>query len=540
MSPILKSPLRELPLREQTLPRLFERQVRLHGERTLLRCGELTRSFAEMRDAVATAAGTLAQAGIAPGDRVALMCENRVEVLDFVFGCAWLGATAVPLNTALRGLQLEHQLLNSGARVIAMDSVLVEVLGALPTPPPELREVWALDGVPESVPEGYLVREPPAPGAPLPPTEVDPGHTAAILYTSGTTGPAKGVQCPQAQFFWWGVLMGEVFELTQDDVLYTCLPVFHTNALNAFVQALLAGATFHLGPRFSASRFWNRVAEANASVTYLLGAMVNILVSRPPGPEDAAHRVRVALAPATPANIFEGFRERFGVQLLEGYGSTETNAALMFSPAEQRAGVMGPVREGFHARVVDEHDEPVPDGTAGELLLRHDPPFAFATGYFAMPEKTVEAWTNLWFHTGDRVVREADGCYRFLDRIKDAIRRRGENISSFEVEQALTSHPAVSAAAVFPVASELAEDEVAAAIVLVPDVSCEPVEIIRHCEPLLAYFAIPRYIRFVAELPLTTNGKVRKSVLRDAGILPDDWDREREGVQLRRAGARSA
>jgi carnitine-CoA ligase len=328
--------------------------------------------------------------------------------------------------------------------------------------------------------------------------------------------------------------MGEIFELTEDDVLYTCLPVFHTNALNAFVQALLSGATFHLGPRFSASRFWTRVTDAGATITYLLGAMINILISRPPGPEDKAHRVRVALAPATPAGLFDGFRERFGVHLIEGYGSTETNAVIMESWRGQRAGQMGTVRDGFHARVVDEYDEPVPDGTAGELVLRHDPPFAFATGYFAMPEKTIEAWGNLWFHTGDRVVRDADGWYRFLDRIKDAIRRRGENISSFEVEQALTSHPAVSAAAVFPVASEMAEDEVAVAIVLEQGASCEALDLIRHCEPLLAYFAIPRYVRFVQDLPLTTNGKVRKSVLRDGGVLPGDWDREREGVELQR------
>lgn len=532
------SPLRGQPLLEQTIPGLLERQARAYGERTLLRFGEIERSFQEMRDAVAVAAGTLAGAGISAGDRVAFMCENRVELLDFVLGCAWLGAVAVPLNTALRGGQLRHQLVNSGARVLAIDSVLIEVLEALDGVPPDLAEVWALDGVPVEFPNGYHVCEPPAPGEPVPAAAVGPGQTAGILYTSGTTGPAKGVQCPQAQFYWWGVLMGEVFELTDQDVLYTCLPLFHTNALNAFMQALIAGATYHLGPRFSASRFWQRVGEAEATVTYLLGAMVNILMSRPEGPGDRAHSVRVALAPATPADLFERFRERFGVQLIEGYGSTETNATLMSSWRHQRTGLMGPVREGFHARVVDENDEPVPDGVSGELLLRHDPPFAFATGYFAMPEKTVQAWGNLWFHTGDRVVREPDGWYRFLDRIKDAIRRRGENISSFEVEQALVSHPAVSAAAAFPVASELAEDEVAVAVILEEGASCDPEELIRHCEPRLAYFAIPRYVRFVAELPQTANGKVRKTELRDAGVLESDWDREAAGVQLRRIGGR--
>jgi crotonobetaine/carnitine-CoA ligase len=195
---------------------------------------------------------------------------------------------------------------------------------------------------------------------------------------------------------------------------------------------------------------------------------------------------------------------------------------------------MGPVREGFEAFVADELDRPVPDGVDGELLVRNGPPFSFATGYFAMPEKTVEAWRNLWFHTGDRVVREPDGWFRFVDRIKDTIRRRGENISSYEVEQALLSHPAVSAVAAFPVASEMAEDEVAAAVLLEDGAEVSPEELMRHCEGKLAYFAIPRYLRFVTELPQTANGKVRKSVLRDGGIVEGDWDREAVGFELRR------
>lgn len=534
------SPLRGLPLPEQTLPALLERQAAAYGDKPLLRFGAIERSFAEVRDAAARAAATLAAHGIGRGDRVALMCENRIELLDYVLGCAWMGAVAVPLNTALRGAQLEHQLVNSGARALAIDTALVEVLGFLDRVPPALEAVWALDGVPAAVPDGYRVTGPPAAprladGLPAA-APVGPGDTGAILYTSGTTGPAKGVMCPHAQFYWWGVLMGEQLELGEDDVLYTNLPLFHTNALNAFVQALVAGATYHLGPRFSASRFWSRVAEAGATVTYLLGAMVNILFSRPPGPEDTAHAVRVALAPGTPVGLFDAFRERFGVQLVEAYGSTETNAPIGVAPGEQRAGWMGRVRTGFHARVVDEHDAEVPPGEPGELVLRHDPPYAFATGYFGMDDKTVEAWRNLWFHTGDRVVRDEQGWFRFLDRLKDAIRRRGENISSFEVEQVLLQHESVSAVAVYPVASELAEDEVACAVVLADGAAPDPEALIRHCEPRLAYFAIPRYVRFVRELPLTTNGKVRKAVLRELGVTEDAWDREAAGVRLRRLG----
>jgi crotonobetaine/carnitine-CoA ligase len=200
---------------------------------------------------------------------------------------------------------------------------------------------------------------------------------------------------------------------------------------------------------------------------------------------------------------------------------------------------MGRVRAGFHARVVDADDAELPPGEPGELVLRSDHPFAFATGYFAMPEKTVESWRNLWFHTGDRVVRDEDGWFAFMDRLKDAIRRRGENISSFEVEHALLDHPAIASVAVFPVASELGEDEVAAAIVLRAGAEPDPVALIRHCEPRLAYFAIPRYLRFVESLPLTENGKVRKAVLRDAGITEDMWDREAAGVTVRRIGTPS-
>lgn len=525
--------LRGLPLQDQTLPALLERQADAYGDKPLLRFSGLERSFRQVRDAIAAAAGTLSSAGVVPGDRIAFMCENRIELLDFILGCAWLGAVAVPLNTALRGAQLAHQLNNSGARGLAIDSELVGVLSYVERPA-ALEFVWALDGLTDHGPTGYAMSGPPSPGAPVPAAAVGPGDTAAILYTSGTTGLSKGVCCPQAQFYWWGILVGEMLGITDDDVLYTCLPLFHTNALNAFVQALVAGATFHLGPRFSASQFWDRIAESGATVTYLLGAMVNILMSRPPSSQDRGHRTRTALAPATPAAIFDRFRDRFGVQLVEGYGSTETNCPIGVSWTRQRGGWMGLVRAGFDARVVDEHDDEVPRGTPGELVLRHDPPFAFATGYFEMPEKTVEAWRNLWFHTGDQVVQDADGWFRFNDRIKDAIRRRGENISSFEVEQALLLHPEVRGAAAYPVASELGEDEVAVALIVGESDGPDFESLIRWCEPRLAYFAIPRFIRIVDEFPLTANGKVRKTELRAQGVTSDTWDRETAGVTINR------
>jgi carnitine-CoA ligase len=521
----VRSPLRGVPLPDQTIPALLERQAATHGERPLLSSPGADRTYMEVRDAAAVSAGRLSSAGVERGDRVAAMCRNRSELLDLVLGCAWLGAVSVPMNTAARGPQLEHMLRNSGARILMMDSELVEVLGALGQPE-SLEEIWALDGVPAAPPVGWPVRPAPPEGAPLHWEEVGPGDTAAILYTSGTTGPSKGVCCPHAQFYWWGVEVGEMLELGPDDVLYTNLPLFHTNALNAFMQALLAGSRYVLGPRFSVSAFWRRLADCGATVTYLLGAMVTMLWRRPPAPDDRTHRVKVALAPASPASLIEPFRERFGVQLVEGYGSTETNCPIGVTASEQRPGYMGTLRDGFEARVAAPDDAPLPDGEPGELLLRQRAPFAFATGYFEMPEATVAAWRNLWFHTGDRVVREPDGWFRFIDRAKDAIRRRGENVSSFEVEQVLSQFPGVAHVAVFGVPSELGEEEVMAAVVPEPDAPLDPLEVLRFCEPRLAYFAIPRYLELVDELPLTENGKVRKAILRERGVGERAYDRE--------------
>jgi crotonobetaine/carnitine-CoA ligase len=523
------APIAPLPPEQRTLPVLLEHQAQVYGDKTLLRVGAIERSFREVRDVVAAVAGMLCRAGVRAGDRVATLSGNRLELLDVILGCTWMGAVAVPLNVAVRGEALRHALTNSGAKILVLDPNLLDVLDRLDTPD-SLEEVWLMSGAATEParPRPYVVRPLPDPVEPVPAAELSPGDTAAILYTSGTTGISKGVCCAHAQFHWWGVNVGEALGIGPDDVVYTVLPLFHTNALTAFVQALVAGATFVLGTRFSASRFWTDAASVDATVTYLLGAMVNILCGREPTKHDSAHRLRIALAPATPAALHDAFQRRFGVTLVEGYGSTETNMVIGAPANQQRPGYMGRVLPGFDALVVDEHDQPVPDGAPGELVLRHREPYSCATGYFAMPDKTVEAWRNLWFHTGDRVVRESDGWFRFLDRTKDAIRRRGENISSFEVEQAIGQHPAVENVAVYAVPSEFAEDEVMAALVLRPGCSLAPQDLVTFLEPRLARFAIPRFVRFVPDLPTTENGKVRKAELRDAGVTVDSWDRDKE------------
>jgi crotonobetaine/carnitine-CoA ligase len=342
------------------------------------------------------------------------------------------------------------------------------------------------------------------------------------------------VCCPQAQLFWWGVYSARALGIREGDTLFTTLPLFHTNALNAFYQALLNGCTYVLEPKFSVSGFWAATRRHGATVGYLLGAMAAMLLAQPTSPDEKAHRMRVALGGGVPGQFHAPFRERFGVALVDGYGSTETNFVFASTIPSDRPGTMGQLVDGAQARIVDADDAVLPDGAAGELILRSVEPFAFATGYFGMPEKTVEAWRNLWFHTGDCVVRDADGHYRFIDRMKDSIRRRGENVSSWELEQLLLRHPAIAACAIYPLPSELGEDEVAAAVQLEPGHALEAVDVIRHCEGQIAYFAIPRFVRFVRDMPLTENGKIKKIALREAGRTPDIWDREAAGYRLRR------
>jgi crotonobetaine/carnitine-CoA ligase len=525
-----------LPFAERTLTHLLARREALAGDAELYRYEADPVTARQARERAAKLAGALAAAGVQSGDRVVVMSGNRPEMLDLFLACGWLGAMFAPLNIAAKGASLAHMLDNADPALIVAEPASLARIAASDVTFRGVRGVWSLGAVPPDLRIGGVaasaVRMDAAPRAPTP---VHPSAPLALLYTSGTTGPAKGVLCSHAQFYWWAVLASRLLEHRQSDTLYTVLPLFHTNALNAFAQALLSGARFVFGARFSASSYWREVGESGATVVYLLGTMAQILLDRPPAPNDRAHRARVTLAPGASPGQVARFQERFGIKVVDGYGSTETNLVLANTLGGDHPGTMGRVVELFEVAIVDDDDQPVPDGTPGEMLVRNREPFLMANGYFRNPEATVAAWRNLWFHTGDRIVRDPDtGIYRFLDRKKDAIRRRGENISSYEVEQALESHPDVATAAAIGVPSPLGEEEVMAFIVPRAGAAPDPVAIVRHVETRLAYFAVPRYLEFIPELPLTDNGKIRKFALRARGLGPATWDREAAGIVLQR------
>jgi len=388
----------EWPVAERTVPRMLVRQAERFGDRPFVRIAGAEWRHADAPRVAAAAGAALRALGVVAGDRVALMCGNRAECLEVVLGCAWLGAIAVPINVASMGPQIEYVLRDCGARLLVVEHAFMERLRRVVLASTSLAAIATLDETPpgarETTPAAREAVQSPLPLHAWPrfplgdassatgPARIRPGDPLAILYTSGTTGPAKGVIVPHAQFAAWAHHTARILGVRQDDVLSTTLPLFHINALNTAGQAMVTGARAVFETRFSASRYWQQVADANATVVYLLGAMVPMLLAQPASDAERAHHVRIGLGPGVPLAAADAFVTRTGVHLLEGYGSTETNfviAADRDAPADR---TMGRVQPGFEARVVDADDAELPPGTPGELVLRASEPWSFAAGYW--------------------------------------------------------------------------------------------------------------------------------------------------------------
>ena len=483
-------------------------------------------------------AGLLVQLGVRPGDRVLIMVSNRFEFITAVFGSTYLSAVFVPINTNMRGPILEHMFRDADATVLVVEKQFsrqaAEALSNIGAMPTVLMVGESLEPDGKSIDFALALQAATA----VEPQAVSRFDNACIMYTSGTTGPSKGVLHTQASLVEFGGKAQWLFEYTSEDVSYNCLPLFHANALCVtLLSSVRAGATSVFGPRFSASGFWPEVRQYQATVTSILGAMVPILWSAEPSPADAENSIRVALSvPTPPAEIYHAFEKRFGLRLVSQYGMTDT-AMVIGTPSNivARPGYAGVASPDFECMIADDHDRPLPDGTAGELLVRPLRPDVMMRSYWNNPAATVEAFRNLWFHTGDILVRDPDGWFMFLDRKKDAIRRFGENISSWEVEAVIAMHPAVAEVAVYAVPSELSEDEVMAAIVFKPGWSDDLEEVAAHCDAQLPYFASPRYLVKLEALPKTKTLKVRKDVLRSAGVTKTTLDRGARGRRKERA-----
>lgn len=488
-------------------------------------------SYAQALAEVQGCAAGLQRLGVAPGERVLVWLGNSAEALRAILAIHYLGAVAVPINTAYRGALLEHVLHNTGACLMLADARLIERLAGLEYA--ELRQVLVF-GAPRPALAGLQLLDETqlqVEGEPVSPLEpIQPWDTAVVIYTSGTTGPSKGVLSSSLHLWHTATAFRH---LAASDRSLVSLPLFHVGGVLGYYCALLTGGSLLLAESFSVSRFWPLVRDFGVTSTGLLGVMLPFLLKQPPTPEDRRHSLRsVLVAPLDEAAA--AFAERFGVEVYTEYNMTELCMPLFSEANPVQPGTCGRAREGVELRIVDEHDFELAPGQVGELILRGARPWQFSHGYLNNPVATAEAWRNGWFHTGDAFRRDDDGNYYFVDRLKDALRRRGENISSFEVESAILAHPAVREVAVVSVPSEIAEDEVLAVLALVPGQELAAEQLIDFLRPCLADFMVPRYLRFLPELPRTPTHKVLKHELRAQGVTHDTWDRERAGVQVRR------
>lgn len=517
--------------RERTIHQVLEQRAALHGEATFFWFRDQAFSYAGLNRMAASVAKGLQGIGVAKGERVAVMLANRPEFLGAWFGLSKIGALEVPINTAHRGYLLSYLLNQAGCSVLIVQKAFLACVEEVCKDLTGLRHLVVLD-MDEDLPSlpGIALHhysELVAGGQDYVPADVGWSDPLSIMFTSGTTGPSKGAVLPQNYAVHTAEIIAGIAGYGPNDCLYNALPLFHGNAkLLSTMPALYAGATMVLAERFSASQFWDDVARYGCTEFNYIGSILSILLKAAPRADDRANSLRVLVGAGASPEVYEAFEQRFGVTLIEGYGMSEIGLPLMSRPGARKPGSCGKPHPDYEVMVVDDEGRQVVDGTPGELLVRPNKPWSMLLEYYRMPEKTVEAWQGLWFHTGDYLLKDGEGFYHFVDRKKDAIRRRGENISSYEVERIVMSHPQVQEAAATPVRSELGEDEVMVTVVARVGASLSAEALIVHCEAMMAKFMVPRYVRFVAALPKTPTEKVQKFVIREQGITADTWDRE--------------
>jgi crotonobetaine/carnitine-CoA ligase len=490
----------------------------------------------------------LAGLGVGRGDRVATLIENSPEQVISFFAALKLGAVQVPINTAYKGEFLRHVLADSGARVTVVQGSLASRVAEIAVDGgaaelPELRAVvvvGATDAAISAVPtvdwetlHADGSEEPPPAAA-----EVGPSDLACFIYTAGTTGPSKGCMLPQHYIVALAEQIARAWQRRPDDVVLTPLPLFHFNAISVcVVGTLISGGSAAIVRKFSVSRFWTEVKRTDATMLSMLGSLAILVANAEDVPEQVGHRLRLCAAAPMPPDTDRIWRERFGCATFSGgYGLTEASLISMLPAGEtNKVGAAGkPNDEEFEVRLVDDEDREVAVGEIGEIVCRPTGPNLMFAGYWRRAEATVDVLRNLWFHTGDLGRLDEDGFLSFVDRKKDYLRRRGENISSFEMERTFIAHAAIKDVAVHAVASDQGEDDVKVTAVLQEGATVTEEELCRWSVDQVPYFAVPRYIEFRTDLPRNPVGRVLKYELRDDGVTDATWDREAAGFTFDR------
>lgn len=532
----------EMPAREDcVLPCLIDKWAKATPDKQFIRFENGVRwTWAQTRDLALQTAAALQKRRIKPGDCVLAWLPNGATMVRAWLAANYLGAILVPINSSYKGRLLEHVINTSRAKLMIAHPGLVERLKhvahaniaglivdapsvedpglGIPTEP-----ISALDGDASTLELSY---------------ESQMWDTQVIIFTSGTTGPSKAV--PATHLHSWTTGQGSYGYMTPNDCILINLPMYHVGGTSSFMAAASSGGSIALYDSFNTKEFWNQIRETGATtISGLIGAMTTFLSKNEPHPSDAENTLRMCtLSPVNDETIALGKRYKF--DYISGFNMTELSCPLITDVNVKVARSCGRPRTGMQCRIVDANDIEVPHGTIGEFIVRSDRPWDVMTGYYGNPEATVAAWRNGWFHTGDLMYRNEAGDFFFVDRKKDAIRRRGENISSLEVEADVAAFPSVREVAAYGVASPDGEEEVMITVAPRPGAVIDPKALIEFLLPRMAHFMVPRYVRIEAELPKTPTNKIQKVELRNQGVTPSTWDREKAGIIVKRDKLKAA
>lgn len=523
----------------ETFPAIVEFRARKEGNRPFIKFEEEEVTYQQLNEQGNKVAASLSSLGFTKGDTCAVMLPNNVQFMYSWVGLAKLGVIEVPVNTAYKGDLFAHILNQAKCKAIILSNDWLERLVFIQDHLHTLQHVIVVGDYtpPDSSPFQWLSFEDLLQNVPnnqVTPT-VTPQDPAVILFTSGTTGPSKGVVLSHSANFSVAHTACELMDYNDSDCLYSMFPLFHVNArYTTVLVGLLAGSKVVLHNRFSASRFWEICRAEGVTAFNFMGSMLTILMKQPEREDDANNPVKKIYGAPTPPGLYEKFTKRFGLTIAEVYGSTELGTAAANALNNFKVGACGKEVPIYEVEIHDDDDLPVAPGVLGEIVVRPRKSGIMFSEYYGNPEATVKAWANLWFHTGDVGYMDEEGYLYFADRKKDVVRRKGENISSYEVESVINRHPKVEECAIIGVPSELSEEEVMAVLVLKENEQLNPVELLHYCENHLAYFAIPRYIRVVKQFPRTPSQRVEKYKLREEGITNDAWDRETVNYEVKR------
>jgi len=532
------------------LPKILKLQAKKLGKKPFLQFGYgKPLSFFQTNQLANKIANGLLALGIEKGDKVAVYMPNSDDYVITWFGILKMGAVMVPINTAYKMDFLQYIIDSSDAKVLFIAEEYLDRMPPIAKKIPQLKHVivWTRDGSAKFDKHGFSFRKMTsyskfinAQKSSDPGVDITFMDYARLMYTSGTTGRSKGVMRPCAADYSSARNYAEIMDVGSKDVCFTCLPLYHSNAMVMSVYpALIKGAKIVVEEKYSASKFWKWIKDHGVTKFNIVGTMAYFMWNTAPVPEEKERKVRLVLGSPAPHDIIEDFMKRFNIKFMEGYGLTEIGQCTWMRPGEPfRVGSCGKEAPGYEIKIADpDTDEEVPRGHIGEIIVRPRTPNIMLHFYNKMPEKTVQDFRNFWFHTGDAGMMDKQGYIYFVDRVKDYIRRRGENISSFEVEKIVNSHPEVEESGAIGVkadAGRYSEDEVMIVVVPKKGKKIDPKKLMKFMEARMPAFMLPRFIRFETDLPKTGTERVQKNKLRQKGITKDTWDREKAGYKIKR------